>query len=180
MPSRRVRGTDRIEAMTTPDATEGRYASNVGRAYRNATIELTWEPQLCIHFAACIRGSSEAFDPHRHPWIDVDAVPAERLAEIVARCPTGALHARLVSGDPAEAAPDPATIVPMEDGPLIVHGRVQLRARNGDLIREDTRIALCRCGNSLNKPFCDDSHYRMGFRSADPNLDSAHTYEVQP
>ncbi|MBI3943394.1 MAG: CDGSH iron-sulfur domain-containing protein [Chloroflexi bacterium] len=39
---------------------------------------------------------------------------------------------------------------------------------NGDLIREDTRVALCRCGQSANKPYCDATHRRIGFRSANP------------
>jgi CDGSH-type Zn-finger protein len=36
----------------------------------------------------------------------------------------------------------------------------------GRLIREDTRLALCRCGASANKPFCDGSHRRIGFTTA--------------
>jgi CDGSH-type Zn-finger protein/uncharacterized Fe-S cluster protein YjdI len=157
--------------MTTPQEPEQRYASTVERVYQNDEIEITWEPSLCVHFAECIRGSARAFDPRRHPWVDVNAEAPELLAEIIARCPTGALHAHLKNGTPSETPPDPSMIVPLQDGPLILSGRIQILARNGDIIREDTRVALCRCGHSRNKPFCDDSHYRVGFRSADPHLD---------
>src|SRR5690606_19798478 len=117
----------------------------------------------CIHFAACIRGSIRAFNPRRRPWVDVDAETPERIAEIVERCPTGALHARWKDGRPAEAPPEPGTVVPTVDGPLFLHGRVRILDRAGNVIREDTRIALCRCGHSKRKPFCDDSHYTVGF-----------------
>jgi CDGSH-type Zn-finger protein/uncharacterized Fe-S cluster protein YjdI len=157
--------------MTTPAEPEARYARTVERVYQNDAIEVTWEPRLCVHFGMCIQGSRRAFDPRRRPWVDIDAESPERIIEIIAQCPTGALHAHRRSGAAAEGAPDPAIVVPLQDGPLILHGRVQILARNGDVIREDTRVALCRCGHSQNKPFCDDSHYRTGFQSADPYLD---------
>jgi CDGSH-type Zn-finger protein/uncharacterized Fe-S cluster protein YjdI len=160
--------------MTTPADPEARYAGTVERVYQNDVIEVTWEPRLCVHFGMCIQGSRRAFDPRRRPWVDINAEPAERLAAIIGQCPTGALHAHWRTGAPAETPPDPAIIVPLQDGPLILHGRVQVLARNGDVIRDDTRVALCRCGHSQNKPFCDDSHYRVGFRSADPHLDGEH------
>lgn len=165
--------------MTTPPEPEARYASTVERVYQNDEIEVTWEPRFCVHFAACIQGSPRAFDPRRRPWIDIDAEPASHLAEIVARCPTGALHAYARTGAPTKDASGTTTIVPLQDGPLILQGDIQIRARNGDLVREDTRVALCRCGQSRNKPFCDDSHYRTGFRSADAYLDRGDTREAQ-
>jgi CDGSH-type Zn-finger protein len=36
---------------------------------------------------------------------------------------------------------------------------------DGNVIREDTRLALCRCGGSANKPFCDGTHLKIGFES---------------
>jgi CDGSH-type Zn-finger protein len=36
---------------------------------------------------------------------------------------------------------------------------------NGAVLREDTRMALCRCGHSRNKPFCDGSHETSGFQA---------------
>ena len=98
----------------------------------------------------------------------MNAESPERLAEIVARCPTGALHARWPDGRPAEASPDTVQITPTLDGPVFVRGRVAIRDRQGNVVREDTRVALCRCGHSKNKPLCDDSHYEVGFRSDDP------------
>lgn len=158
------------ESTTGYRDTESRYASTVAKVYRNDRIEVTWEPSFCIHFAACIRGSSKAFDPRRKPWVEIDAETPERIAEIVANCPTGALNARWLDGTPPQALPEATTVMPTLDGPLFVRGRLRLLDREGNVIREDTRVALCRCGHSQNKPFCDDSHYKVGFESADPHL----------
>ena len=54
---------------------------------------------------------------------------------------------------------------PRTNGPLFVRGKVQIVDAQGDVIREDTRIALCRCGQSANKPFCDGTHQAVGFRA---------------
>ena len=152
------------------ESPEERYAQSVERVYSNGELEVTWEPRFCIHWAACIRGSEQAFDPRRRPWVDVTAESSERLAEIVQRCPTGALHARWLDGRPAEAVPETPVFLPTRDGPTFVRGRVRLLDRKGEVIREDTRMALCRCGHSQNKPFCDDSHYQVGFESNDDHL----------
>jgi CDGSH-type Zn-finger protein len=58
------------------------------------------------------------------------------------------------------------SVVPVPKGPLFLRGRIQIRDAEERLIREDTRVALCRCGASENKPFCDGSHRRIGFDAA--------------
>lgn len=156
--------------MTSVRLSEERYQPTVERVYQGEGIEVSWEPSLCIHFAACIRGSVAAFNPRRRPWIDVGAEPPEKIAEIVSHCPTGALHARWADGTPAETVPDAMIVTPTLDGPLFLHGRVTVRDRQGNVVREDVRMALCRCGNSKNKPFCDNSHDEVHFQSDDPEF----------
>jgi uncharacterized Fe-S cluster protein YjdI/CDGSH-type Zn-finger protein len=137
-----------------------------GRHYANDAIEVQWEPKLCIHARNCVRGLPLVFDAQRRPWIDVDAADADAIAAAIRTCPTGALHYRRLDGE-AQEAPEPETTVePQHDGPLFVRGRIRIVDQDGRLIREDTRVALCRCGSSGNKPFCDGSHRRVGFRSA--------------
>ena len=59
-----------------------------------------------------------------------------------------------------------ATITPYEDGPLIVRGDFDLRTPDGDPIDPGRgTIALCRCGKSAIKPFCDGTHKVVGFRA---------------
>jgi CDGSH-type Zn-finger protein len=84
---------------------------------------------------------------------------------IVERCPSGALH--YTRKDGAAEQPDAAnTVTVRANGPLYVRGDVTLRTDAGELRLTDTRMALCRCGQSKNKPFCDNSHREAGFSDA--------------
>jgi 3-phenylpropionate/trans-cinnamate dioxygenase ferredoxin subunit len=60
------------------------------------------------------------------------------------------------------------TIRPTKNGPLIVAGPVELFDTEGNSIAVETpRIALCRCGASSKKPFCDGTHSAVGFQAAE-------------
>jgi len=67
-----------------------------------------------------------------------------------------------------DVAPDAqATITPYRDGPLLVRGDFRLVDQDGVEIDPGRRtIALCRCGKSAIKPFCDGTHKRSGFTAA--------------
>src|SRR6185503_6640386 len=99
------------------------------------------------------------------PWVEVDAADADDIAATVLTCPTGALHYRRLDGGAQEEPEDEVTIEPRPNGPLFVRGGVRVRDGEGNVISEDTRVALCRCGASENKPFCDGSHRRIGFET---------------
>jgi CDGSH-type Zn-finger protein/uncharacterized Fe-S cluster protein YjdI len=144
---------------------EERKQPGIERVYRNSQIAVAWEPNLCIHAGACYRVLPEVFQPHTRPWVKVDAATADRIAGVVMMCPTGALHfERLDNGSP-EPRPEETKVHALPNGPLLVRGQVRIEGMGGQLIREDTRVALCRCGHSENKPFCDGSHRRVGFRT---------------
>lgn len=72
---------------------------------------------------------------------------------------------------------EPVTITPYEDGPLLVRGDFVLVDPDGTRIDpgRDT-VALCRCGRSALKPFCDGTHKAAGFRSGP----STHRVEATP
>jgi CDGSH-type Zn-finger protein len=94
----------------------------------------------------------------------VNSASPEEIAATVKLCPTGALHFERLDGGPQEEMPEETTISERPNGPLFVHGRVRIRRQDGS-VRDDTRVALCRCGQSANKPFCDGTHRRIGFRT---------------
>src|SRR5690606_8597913 len=94
----------------------------------------------------------------RRPWIDPAQAAPDAVAEVVTRCPTGALHFNRTDGGPEEAVPTANAVTVAPDGPLYVRGDVRVEVPGGEVVLRDTRVALCRCGRSKNQPFCDNSH----------------------
>jgi len=58
------------------------------------------------------------------------------------------------------------TIQVLPKGPYLVAGRVSLLDASGKKIEAGEKIALCRCGASTTKPFCDGTHTKVGFDAA--------------
>jgi uncharacterized Fe-S cluster protein YjdI/CDGSH-type Zn-finger protein len=136
----------------------------VRRTYRGTDIEVTFDLAECIHIGECLRGLPEVFSLDRRPWISPDAASADDIAAVIERCPSGALQYRRLDGGPEESAPEPAAVTPMRNGPLLVRGRIEVRREDGS-VEVLPRATLCRCGSSANKPFCDNTHLRIGFRA---------------
>src|SRR5580765_4893991 len=61
------------------------------------------------------------------------------------------------------------SIRPKPNGPYLIEGAVDVYDTAGNKIPTDDRprIALCRCGASSNKPFCDGTHSKIGFQAAE-------------
>ena len=123
--------------------------------YEGKDIALTYAARRCIHVGECVRGLPAVFDPARHPWVVPDEADPAEVADVVRRCPTGALHFEKAGG-PAEKAQSHNTITVSSDGPLVVRGDLRVAARDDAL--PETRAAFCRCGLSEFKPYCDGSH----------------------
>ena len=147
------------------------------QTYTDDRLTVTFAPDRCIHAAVCVRRVPRVFAPRERPWIRLEHGEAEAIAAAVAGCPTGALQLRWAEGA-APAAPsevaggsEPTVALRIElqrDGPLLLRGPVRLvHADTGEVIAVDNRVALCRCGGSRNPPFCDGTHAKIGFRSAE-------------
>lgn len=60
----------------------------------------------------------------------------------------------------------PATITPYPDGPYLIRGNFVLQDQDGnELPLQRQTIALCRCGKSRMRPFCDGTHKLIGFQA---------------
>ncbi|MEO3764007.1 (4Fe-4S)-binding protein [Streptomyces sp. B8F3] len=122
------------------------------KAYEGTSITVTFEAGRCLHAAECVSGLPEVFDPDMRPWIRPDGAEAERLAEVVRRCPSGALQYALVDGA-AETPDRPTQITRNADGQVIVRGQLSVDTAAGP--RAETRVTLCGCGQSRLQPYCD-------------------------
>lgn len=136
----------------------------LGRAYAGAGVTVYYDARRCLHVANCVRGLPEVFRPQERPWIQAGNAPAQAVAAVVRSCPTGALHYVLEGGEPEQ--PDATTtITPSPDGPLMIRGNLVIRAPGGE--QREVRAALCRCGQSGNKPYCDGTHRKVGWTSGE-------------
>ena len=93
------------------------------------------------------------------PWIHPNAMDAEKLVAIAEVCPSGAIRYRRNDGRPEEAAPPVNLAAIRESGPYAVRGDIVLDGK-----RQGFRMTLCRCVASENKPFCDSTHRKIGFK----------------
>jgi uncharacterized Fe-S cluster protein YjdI len=135
------------------------------RIYRSETIAVAYDAARCIHVGECVRGLPGVFARDRRPWIDATQADADAIAEVVRRCPSGALTYERLDGGAPEALPEETTVQRVPDGPLYLHGHLRIEDAEGGVFAEGTRMALCRCGQSANKPFCDNSHNAAGFQA---------------
>jgi CDGSH-type Zn-finger protein/uncharacterized Fe-S cluster protein YjdI len=136
------------------------------QSYESDAIRVHYDRARCIHAERCVRGLNAVFDPGRIPWIDPTRGDAAEIAAAVTQCPTGALRFERLDGGAPEEAPATNTVSITADGPVYLRGALTLRRADGSHHSTDTRLALCRCGASTNKPFCDGSHTKTGFRDA--------------
>lgn len=77
----------------------------------------------------------------------------------------------LATGEPTTETSAPLVVrdgvlrvTPTTDGPLLVEGNVELVTGTGRTVNRVTKVALCRCGHSGRKPYCDGTHRRVGFK----------------
>jgi uncharacterized Fe-S cluster protein YjdI len=140
--------------------------------YTNEDITVVWKPNTCIHSTICWKGLIEVFNPKEKPWIKMDGATTDRIIEQVSQCPSGALsyyrNAAAVADEPADTVvAEAANILKIEvtpNGPYLIKSECLIVHSDG---REETKtgtVALCRCGNSSNKPWCDGTHRKTGFR----------------
>src|SRR5438552_5040558 len=132
------------------------------KEYATDEIVVEWEPRICSHSQNCVKALPRVFDDSRRPWIKADAATADEVEAAVARCPSGALRTRRV-GAPALKRQQPFEICASAGGPLLVSGGVRILDDEGRVLYEGEKAALCRCGGSANKPFCDGTHQKNGF-----------------
>lgn len=134
--------------------------------YPGKDVDVTWDERLCIHIGECSRAQGDLFVGGRQPWCQPDLASVAEVAQVCERCPSGALAYEPKGGAPAETAAAANTLSVTYNGPYFVRGALAIDGAPADMPGVRFRAALCRCGQSKNKPFCDNSHEAAGFKDS--------------
>ncbi len=134
--------------------------------YTNHEVTIVWKPDTCIHSRICWTGLLEVFNPAKRPWVNMSGADTQRIIEQVQKCPSGALsHFMNVekekSADSDQTVQGKIEIQP--NGPIIIVSDCHITHSDGREEIKKGKVALCRCGSSSNKPYCDGSHRTTNF-----------------
>ena len=137
----------------------------ITKKYSNGEVTIVWKPGICIHSGNCVSGLPQVFSSAKKPWIDASGASTKEIVEQVKKCPSGALSFYMNSEQQAPVKVEGETIVEVsKNGPLMIYGNVLIKDALGKETRQNKVTALCRCGGSSNKPFCDGTHRKIGFQ----------------
>ena len=132
--------------------------------YDGERATVSWHGRLCIHVGECGRATGDLFVAGRKPWCQPDVSSDEEVEDVVLRCPTGALTVDYEDGSHVETADAENNVHVAYNGPLFVRGDLDIDDAPANAPGLNFRAALCRCGKSKNKPYCDNSHEKDGFQ----------------
>lgn len=139
--------------------------ASLKKKYTKDNLTVVWQPGLCIHSKQCFKGLPNVFNPASKPWVNMNAASLEQIKTQVDRCPSGALSYVIEGGDeiPENSIAETLTIDISENGPILLKGPVNIKYKDKNEILGTKTIALCRCGESAKKPYCDGTHRKKGF-----------------
>ncbi len=131
------------------------------RKFPGSEIVMTDDESLCCHAGFCVR-------EHAKAWTLVenasDPETRKTLISMIQNCPTGRLeYYEPPDETPIERPLDPGIGI-IADGPLWVQGGIPIESAAGETYEVRNRVALCRCGASKNKPYCDGTHTDVHFK----------------
>lgn len=131
-------------------------AVNVVRVRENGPLALRADAEIVGHGRVLRATLCRCGQSQQKPFCDARHVAAGFTA-------TGEPATR--PSAPLAARGGALRVTPTADGPYVVEGNLEICAGTGRTIDRVTTTALCRCGHSASKPFCDGSHARVGFRA---------------
>lgn len=131
------------------------------RRYEGSGIVVRDDRSLCAHAGFCVNRVSDVWKMARSGATE-DSVVRTQVIQMIEHCPSGALSFSLDDDEIVE--PElPVEIAVIDDGPLWLTGGIPVERSDGAPVETRNRVVLCRCGHSINKPFCDGSHAKSGF-----------------
>jgi len=150
-------------AIEFTDANTADPALNRRNDYVGAKLTVHYNRALCSASENCVNGLPTVFKSEGEPWIFPDDGDMEDVIETVKTCPSGALSYSIDGVEYRDQEREPMVIV-TKNGPYEVVGGIELvdppEPCEG---ASSEHYALCRCGASNNKPFCDGAHWDVKF-----------------
>ena len=141
--------------------------------YEGQQIVILDNRGLCAHSGFCTDRLSAVFHLGKEPFVTPSGARLDDILRAVRRCPSGALSAAIDDREMRECVDRSRrpTIEISKGGPYRVTGGIPVLDDCGELVQRNLgasheHYSLCRCGSSLNKPFCSGMHWSVGF--ADP------------
>ncbi len=134
-------------------------------------LVLEFDGKACMHSRFCVMGAPNTFLGNVDgPWLYPDDTPPDVLYAIARQCASGAIRVHRKDGG-QEVQPPPVNVLRViENGPLTFHADLNIHEPEGSLAAESdgegVNRALCRCGASNNKPYCDGSHHKIEFQAS--------------
>ncbi len=139
--------------------------ANKVHSYSNDEITVSWAADTCFHSEVCIKNLSGVFNLEQKPWVNVNGATKEEVIKLINSCPSGALSYSLVKTEEKVNKPEGSVSIRIRpDGPIVVNGAFEFTDNEGKVSQVDKNTAFCRCGGSENKPFCDGTHKKIGFK----------------
>lgn len=143
--------------------------SKMDKTYTNGEVTVYWKPDMCIHSTKCFHGLPEVFNPRIRPWVQMEHSTTDKIVQTVKNCPSGALSFKYnveLNTDIKKDEEKPLEVSPVRievshNGPLRVTGTCVIVDKDGNETIKEGKFALCRCGLSNKKPFCDGSHNNL-------------------
>jgi len=134
------------------------------KEYQNGDTTVVWKPELCYHSKNCVKNLPEVFNPDNKPWIKPSNASEEALRKTIDKCPSGALSYK-IDGEFPTKHQSITSIEPQANGPVLIKGKLRLKWKDGQEDLKQEVVALCRCGASSKKPFCDGTHSKIDFHA---------------
>lgn len=149
----------------TETASRKRYEERIESIIEGPELNLM-DDGRCAYARFCHRNEGNVWELTRNsdnPKCKAEAIIAAN------ECPTGRLVVTDKEGNKLENEYEPSIEILQDpennvSGPISVKGRIPVESSDGFIYEVRNRAALCRCGRSHNKPFCDAAHVPAGFR----------------
>jgi CDGSH-type Zn-finger protein len=118
---------------------------------------------ICAHAGYCTDNLASVFKLKTEPWIDPDGAAVEEIVDTIKKCPSGALSYTIDDVEHRDQDRVPMVTV-TKNGPYAITGGIELLEQPLGEGASTEHYTLCRCGGSKNKPFCDGTHWHIGFK----------------